>query len=51
MKAVRAPICIVPSSTRTAPNHSTATVEALKMTMTSGKASAMSRPTATAVAV
>ncbi len=51
MKAVSAPICICPSATRWAPNHSTATVEALKISMTMGKTSAMSRPTARAVPV
>ena len=51
MKAVSAPICICPESTRIAPNQRTATVEALKMTMTIGNASAMSRPTARAVPV
>ena len=51
MKAVSEPICISPVSTRCAPNHSTATVEALKMTMTTGNASAMSLPTASAVPV
>ena len=51
MKAVREPICISPASMRCAPNHSTATVEALKMIMTTGKASAMSLPTASAVPV
>ena len=51
MKAVSAPICISPLSTRCAPNHSTATVEALKMTMTTGNTRAISRPTARAVPV
>ena len=51
MNAVRAPISIWPLSTRCAPNHSTATVEALKMIMTTGKASAISLPTARAVPV
>ena len=51
MNAVSAPTCICPLSTRWAPNQSTATVEALKMSMTIGKTSAMSRPTASAVPV
>ena len=51
MNAVSAPICMSPFSIRTAPNHRTATVEALKMTMTTGNASDMSRPTETAVPV
>ena len=51
MKAVSAPISIWPLSIRCAPNHSTATVEALKMIMTTGKASAISLPTASAVPV
>ncbi len=51
MNAVSSPICIWPLSTRWAPNHSTATVEALKMIMTIGKTSAMSLPTARAVPV
>ena len=51
MKAMSAPTSISPDSTRCAPNQKTATVEALKMTMTMGKASAISRPTASAVPV
>ena len=51
MKAVSSPICIWPLSTRCPPNHSTATVEVLNTSMTSGKASDMSRPTASAVPV
>ena len=51
MNAVSAPISICPLSIRCAPNQSTATVEALKMTMTTGNASAMSLPTASAVPV
>ena len=51
MNAVSSPICICPLATRWAPNHRTATVEALKISMTIGKTSAMSRPTASAVPV
>ena len=51
MNAVSEPICMAPESTRCAPNHSTATVEALKVNITIGKTRAISRPTATAVFV
>ena len=51
MNAVSEPICMSPSSIRSAPNQRTATVEALKITMTTGKARAMSFPTARAVPV
>jgi len=51
MKAVSSPICIWPASTRWAPNHSTATVEELKTSITRGKARDMRRPTARAVPV
>ena len=51
MNAVMAPISIWPFSIRCAPNHSTAMVEALKMIMTTGKAIAISLPTASAVPV
>ena len=51
MNAVNAPICMAPVSMRCAPNHGTATVEALKITMTIGKARAISLPTASAVPV
>ena len=51
MKAVSSPICIWPFSTRCEPNHRTATVEALKISMTIGKIIAISRPTASAVPV
>ena len=41
MKAVSEPICMAPLSTRSAPNQSTPTVDALRMIMTIGKTSAM----------
>ncbi len=50
-KAVRAPTCISPLSTRAAPNHSTATLETLRISITVGKMSAVSRPTRSAVPV
>ena len=51
MNAVSDPICMSPLLTRPAPNHSTPTVDALRMTMTMGKISAWRRPTASAVPV
>ncbi|OPZ51480.1 MAG: hypothetical protein BWY91_02675 [bacterium ADurb.BinA028] len=45
MNAVSAPTCMSPASTRWAPNHRTATVEALKTSMTSGKTRAIRLPT------
>ncbi len=51
MNAVSAPTCISPVSTRCAPNHRTATVEALRISMTVGKIIACRRPTRSAVSV
>ncbi len=49
--AVRAPTCISPPSTRAAPNQSTAMLETLRISITVGKMSAVSRPTRSDVSV
>ena len=49
--AVRLPIGISPLSTRSAPNHRTATVDRFMITMSVGIMSAKSRLTESAVAV
>jgi hypothetical protein len=49
--AVSAPISMAPLSTRCPPNHSTATLEALNISMTYGNITAISRPTRNDVSV
>ena len=46
-----APICIWPESTRWPPNHSTATLETFRMSITVGNIVAIHRPVLTATAV
>ncbi len=51
MNAVSAPICMLPSSTRWPPNHSTATVLTLRISITAGNIVAIQRPVLSATAV
>ena len=50
-KAISAPICICPLSMRSAPNHSTATLDTLSTSITVGNMKASSRPACSDVSV